>query len=45
MAGKDHVAAGSLKNKFQAAAGYALPDPWVAQVHAGMAEPGSASKK
>jgi uncharacterized protein len=45
MAGKDHVVAGSLKNKFQAAAGYALPDPLVAKAHAAMAEPGSASKK
>jgi uncharacterized protein len=45
MAGKDHVVAGSLKNKLQAAAGYALPDPLVAKAHAGMSEPGSASKK
>ena len=45
MAGKDHVVAGSLKNKFQAAAGYALPDPLVAKAHAGMAAPGSANKK
>lgn len=45
MAGKDHVVAGSLKNKFQAAAGYALPDPLIAKAHAAMAAPGSASKK
>lgn len=45
MAGKDHVVAGSLKNKFQAAAGYALPDPLVAKAHAGMSAPGSANKK
>jgi short-subunit dehydrogenase len=45
MAGKDHVVAGSLKNKLQAAAGYALPDPLVAKAHAGMAAPGSANKK
>jgi short-subunit dehydrogenase len=45
MAGKDHVVAGSLKNKFQAAAGYGLPDPLVAKAHAAMAEPGSANKK
>jgi len=45
MSGKDHVVAGSFKNKLQAAAGYALPDPMVAKAHAGMAEPGSASKK
>lgn len=45
MAGKDHVVAGSLKNKFQAAAGYALPDPLVAKAHAAMSAPGSAEKK
>jgi short-subunit dehydrogenase len=45
MAGKDHVIAGSLKNKFQATAGYILPDPVVAKWHADMAEPGSASKR
>ncbi len=44
MAGKDHVVAGSLKNKFQAAAGYTLPDPMVAKAHAGMSAPGSAKK-
>jgi len=45
MAGKDHVVAGSLKNKFQAAAGYTLPDPLVAKAHAGLSAPGSGSKK
>jgi short-subunit dehydrogenase len=45
MAGKDHVVAGSLKNKFQAAAGYTLPDPLVAKMHAGMSAPGSGDKK
>jgi uncharacterized protein len=45
MEGKDHVVAGSFKNKLQAAAGYALPDPLVAKAHAGMSEPGSADKK
>jgi uncharacterized protein len=45
MAGKDHVVAGSLKNKFQAAAGYTLPDPLVAKAHAAMAAPGSGEKK
>ena len=44
MSGKDHVVAGSFKNKLQAAAGYALPDPLVARAHAGMAQPGSARK-
>jgi short-subunit dehydrogenase len=45
MNGDDHVVAGSFKNKLQAAAGYALPDPLVAKAHAGMSEPGSANKK
>ncbi len=45
MAGKDHVVAGSFKNKLQAAAGYTLPDPLVAKAHASMSEPGSANKK
>ena len=44
MAGKDHVVAGSLKNKFQAAAGYALPDPMVAKMHAAQSAPGSGNK-
>ncbi len=44
MAGKDHVVAGSLKNKLQAAAGYVLPDPVVASQHAKLSEPGSAKK-
>jgi len=45
MAGKDHVVAGSFKNKVQAAAGYALPDPMVAKAHAAQSAPGSAEKK
>lgn len=45
MAGKDHVVAGSIKNKLQAAAGYALPDPLVAKAHASQSAPGSASQK
>ncbi len=45
MAGKDHVVAGSFKNKVEAAAGYALPDPVVAKAHAGMAAPGSPLRK
>jgi short-subunit dehydrogenase len=45
MAGKDHVVAGSLKNKVQAAAGYVLPDPMVAKAHASQSAPGSANKK
>jgi uncharacterized protein len=45
MAGKDHVVSGAFKNKLQAAAGYALPDPLVASAHAGMSAPGSANQK
>jgi len=45
MAGKDHVIAGSFKNKLQAAAGQVLPDPLVAKAHAGQSAPGSAEKK
>ncbi len=45
MAGEDHVVAGSFKNKLQAAAGYALPDPLVAKAHASQAAPGTAGKK
>ena len=45
MAGKDHVIAGSFKNKLEAAAGYALPDPLVAKAHAAQSAPGSADKK
>jgi short-subunit dehydrogenase len=44
MAGKDHVVAGSLKNKVQAAAGHALPDPVVAELHRKQSEPGSANR-
>ena len=45
MAGKDHVVAGSFKNKLEAAAGYALPDPVMASAHAGSSKPGSANEK
>jgi len=41
MAGKDHVVAGSLKNKVQAGAAKILPEPAKARIHAGMAAPGS----
>ena len=44
MAGKDHVVAGSFKNKVMAAMGHAAPDPVVAAAHAKAAEPGSAKK-
>ena len=45
MAGKDHVVAGSFKNKLQAAAGHVLPDPTIAELHRKQSEPGSAKKK
>lgn len=45
MAGKDHIVAGSFKNKIQAAAGHVLPDPVVAGMHRKQSEPGSAEKK
>jgi short-subunit dehydrogenase len=44
MADKDHIVAGSFKNKLQAAAGHALPDPVVANMHRKQSEPGSAKK-
>lgn len=42
MAGKDHVVAGSAKNKFTAAAGHLMPDPAIAELHRKQSEPGSA---
>jgi short-subunit dehydrogenase len=44
MAGRDHVVAGSFKNKLQAAAGHGLPDPMLAEMHRKQSEPGSARK-
>lgn len=44
MAGKDHVVAGSFKNKLQAAAGHVLPDPLVAEMHRKQSEPGTATR-
>jgi len=44
MAGKDHVVAGSFKNKLQAAGGHLMPDPAAAQMHRKQSEPGSANK-
>jgi short-subunit dehydrogenase len=41
MAGKDHVIAGSRKNKLQVAAAQIMPDRATAAVQAGMAKPGS----
>ena len=43
MAGKDRIIAGSFKTKAQAAVISALPETVKAQVHRGMAEPGSGS--
>lgn len=44
MDGKDHVVAGSLKNKLQAGAGHVLPDTMVAELHRKQSEPGSAHR-
>lgn len=44
MAGKDHLVAGSFKNKAQATAAHIIPDPAVAEMHRSMSEPGSAKK-
>jgi short-subunit dehydrogenase len=41
MAGKDHVVAGSTKNRLQTAAGQLLPDKVTAAAHAPMSKPGS----
>jgi short-subunit dehydrogenase len=42
MSGKDHVVAGSTKNKVQAVAGNVLPDTTMAAQHRRMSEPGTA---
>jgi len=42
MDGKDHVVAGSFKNKVQATMAHVLPDTVTAQMHRKQAEPGSA---
>ncbi|GLZ28930.1 oxidoreductase [Lentzea sp. NBRC 105346] len=42
MKGKDHVVAGSLRNKVQAAVSRVLPEPVKAKLHRTMSEPGSA---
>ena len=41
MAGKDHVVAGSSKNKIQAAAAQVMPEKATAALHGSMAKPGS----
>ncbi|CAN5841574.1 MAG: SDR family NAD(P)-dependent oxidoreductase [Ilumatobacteraceae bacterium] len=43
MAGKDHVVAGSKRNKLQSAMGKVLPQKATAVVHGSMAKPGDAS--
>lgn len=44
MAGKDHVVAGSAKNKAQVAAAKVLPDTLTAAVHGALSRPGSGSR-
>lgn len=44
MAGKDHVVAGSFKNRMQAGAAKVLPQTVTAGVHSKLTEPGSAKK-
>jgi hypothetical protein len=44
MAGKDHIVAGSLKNKVQATLAHVLPDTVTAGVHGNIAQPGSAER-
>jgi short-subunit dehydrogenase len=44
MDGKDHVVAGSLKNKVQATISHILPDTVTAAMHRKQSEPGSADK-
>jgi short-subunit dehydrogenase len=44
MAGKDHVVGGSFKNRVQVAGAKILPETVTANIHRGMAAPGSADK-
>jgi short-subunit dehydrogenase len=44
LAGKDHVVAGSLKNKIQTTASGMIPDRAAAAMHRRMSEPGSGSQ-
>jgi uncharacterized protein len=44
MAGKDHIVAGSLKNRIQDAAAQVMPEPAKAAAHRKLSEPGSANK-
>ncbi|HET6145424.1 MAG TPA: SDR family NAD(P)-dependent oxidoreductase [Candidatus Acidoferrales bacterium] len=45
MAGKDHVVAGSFKNKIQATVSHIIPDTVAADMHRKQSEPGSADKR
>jgi short-subunit dehydrogenase len=45
MAGKDHVVAGSFKNKVEATMAHVLPDTTTAAMHEKQAKPGSAEQK
>lgn len=44
MAGKDHIVAGSFKNKVEATLAHVLPDTADAAIHRKQTEPGSATK-
>src|SRR5665213_2809429 len=44
MAGKDHVVAGSFKNKVQATMAHVIPDTFTAEMHRHQAELGSGKK-
>jgi uncharacterized protein len=44
MAGKDHIVAGSMKNRIQDAAAQVMPEPAKAAAHRKLSEPGSANK-
>jgi short-subunit dehydrogenase len=44
MAGKDHVVAGSLKNKLQSAMAQVTPETTKAEMHRKLSEPGSADR-
>jgi short-subunit dehydrogenase len=44
LAGKDHVVAGSIKNKLQSTMAQITPEPALAEMHRHLSEPGSGSK-
>ncbi|HWF07612.1 MAG TPA: SDR family NAD(P)-dependent oxidoreductase [Bryobacteraceae bacterium] len=44
MEGKDHIVAGSFKNKVQATLAHVLPDTLTAEMHRKQSEPGSAER-